>query len=74
MGLDGVEVRHPSHNTEDAQRLAALPDFFSLLYSGGSDWHGAPNGMRTIGGMHIPPTWLDKQDAAVARKRAFEVA
>src|SRR5512141_3197605 len=40
MGLDGVEVRHPSHNTDDAQRLAALADFFGLLYSGGSDWHG----------------------------------
>jgi len=74
MGLDGVEVRHPSHNTEDALRLTALADFFGIVYSGGSDWHGAPNGMRTIGGMHIPPSWLDRQDEAVNRKRSAEVA
>ncbi len=74
MGLDGIEVRHPSHNTEDALRLAALADFFGILYSGGSDWHGAPNGMRTIGGMHIPPSWLDRQDELVMRKRTLEVA
>ncbi len=74
MGLDGVEVRHPSHNTEDAQRLAALADYFGLLYSGGSDWHGVPGGMRNIGSMHIPTSWLDRQDEVVARRRAAEVA
>ncbi|MEO5902803.1 MAG: PHP domain-containing protein, partial [Gemmatimonadaceae bacterium] len=74
MGLDGVEVRHPSHNTQDAQRLAALADFFGILYSGGSDWHGAPHVMRPIGGMHIPPTWLERQDQTVLRKRAFDVS
>ena len=74
MGLDGIEVRHPSHNSEDALRLGALADFFGILYSGGSDWHGVPNAIRTIGGMHIPPSWLDRQDQAVLRKRTFEVA
>jgi predicted metal-dependent phosphoesterase TrpH len=74
MGLDGVEVRHPRHNTDDAERLAALADFFGLLYSGGSDWHGLPGGYRSIGGMHIPGTWLDKQDEVVNRRRAAQVA
>jgi predicted metal-dependent phosphoesterase TrpH len=74
MGLDGVEVRHPSHNTDDAERLAALADFFGLLYSGGSDWHGLPGGYRSIGGMHIPGAWLDKQDEVVNRRRAAQVA
>ncbi|MEO7368612.1 MAG: PHP domain-containing protein [Gemmatimonadaceae bacterium] len=74
MGLDGIEVRHPGHNSEDTLRLAALADFFGILYSGGSDWHGAPSGMRTVGGMHVPHSWLDLQDQRVIRKRAFEVA
>ena len=74
MGLDGVEVRHPSHNADDIQRLAALADFFGLLYSGGSDWHGLPGGFRSIGGMHVPGAWLDRQDAVVNRRRAAEVA
>ncbi|MDZ7629811.1 MAG: SDR family oxidoreductase [Gemmatimonadaceae bacterium] len=41
LGLDGVEVRHPSHNSEDLARLATLAEHFGLLKSGGSDWHGA---------------------------------
>lgn len=73
MGLDGVEVRHPSHNSEDAKRLGALTDFFGLLPSGGSDWHGAPEGPRCIGCMHVPREWLDRQDEAAARRLA-EVA
>ena len=73
MGLDGVEVRHPSHNSEDAARIGALVDYFGLLRSGGSDWHGAPEGTRSIGCMHIPGEWLERQDSAVA-KRFAEVA
>ena len=73
MGLDGVEVRHPSHNAEDVKRLGALADFLGVLPSGGSDWHGAAAGPRSIGCMHIPHAWLDKQDAAAARRFA-EVA
>ena len=73
MGLDGVEVRHPSHNSEDAARIGALVDFFGLLRSGGSDWHGTPEGTRSIGCMHVPSDWLARQDAAVARRLA-EVA
>jgi hypothetical protein len=74
MGLDGVEVRHPSHNQDDIQRLTALADFFGLLYSGGSDWHGLPGGVRSIGGMHVPGAWLDRQDEVIGRRRAAEVA
>jgi predicted metal-dependent phosphoesterase TrpH len=73
MGLDGVEVRHPSHNTEDAKRISALADFFSLLPSGGSDWHGTVEGPRCIGCMHVPREWLERQDVAAARRLA-EVA
>ncbi len=70
MGLDGVELRHPSHNSEDVKRLTALSEFFGLLPSGGSDWHGAPEGPRCIGCMHVPHEWLDRQDEAVARRLA----
>ena len=68
MGLDGIEIRHPSHNGEDVKRLTALCDFFGLLPSGGSDWHGAPEGPRSIGCMHVPAEWLERQDAAAARR------
>jgi len=66
LGLDGVEVRHPSHGGEDTLRLGALSDFFGLIASGGSDWHGSTDGPRAIGCMDIPFAWLARQDEAVS--------
>ena len=65
-GLDGLEIRHPSHSPEDIKRLQALADFFSLVPSGGSDWHGAPDGPRRLGIMNVPVEWLERQDERVA--------
>jgi 3',5'-nucleoside bisphosphate phosphatase len=65
-GLDGLEVKHPSHSAEDVKRLQALADFFGLVPSGGSDWHGAPDGPRRLGIMNVPVDWLERQDEKVA--------
>jgi 3',5'-nucleoside bisphosphate phosphatase len=65
-GLDGIEIRHPSHSGEDVKRLQALTDFFGLVPSGGSDWHGATEGPRRLGTMNIPSEWLTRQDEKVA--------
>lgn len=65
-GLDGLEIKHPSHSGEDVKRLQALADFFGLLPSGGSDWHGAPDGPRRLGIMSIPVEWLERQDEKLA--------
>jgi hypothetical protein len=65
-GLDGVEIRHPGHSREDMKRLQALCDFFDLLPSGGSDWHGGDEGPRRLGAMNVPLEWLERQDAKVA--------
>jgi hypothetical protein len=69
-GMDGVEVRHPSHSSEDIARLTALVDHFSLVPSGGSDWHGAAEGPRTLGMMHVPSEWLERQDDRVRVRAA----
>ncbi|HUQ99164.1 MAG TPA: PHP domain-containing protein [Gemmatimonadaceae bacterium] len=65
-GLDGIEIRHPSHSSEDCKRLKALADFFKLVPSGGSDWHGANDGSRKLGMMNVPKEWLALQDERVA--------
>lgn len=65
-GLDGVEIRHPGHSREDIKRLQALSEFFDLVPSGGSDWHGGEDGARRLGVMNVPVSWLEKQDAKVA--------
>ena len=66
QGLDGVEVKHPGHSSSDTQRLKGLAELLGLLPSGGSDWHGAAEGPRTIGMMNVPPEWLAMQDARLA--------
>jgi len=65
LGLDGVEVKHPSHSPQDVARLRACVDQLGLIASGGSDWHGAADGPRTIGMMHVPIDWLRRQDERV---------
>src|SRR5439155_18011524 len=62
QGIGGLEVRHPSHSAEDTMRLAALVEHFRLVPSGGSDWHGAADGARTLGMMRVPGEWLSRQD------------
>lgn len=70
QGMDGLEVRHPSHSSEDALRLLALVDHFGLVPSGGSDWHGAPEGSRTLGMMRVPGEWLTRQDDRLRARAA----
>jgi len=40
VGLDGIEVRHSSHGTEEEQYFGSLAQKYDLIESGGSDWHG----------------------------------
>ncbi len=70
LGLDGVEVRHPGHTAEDTNRLTALTEFFGLVPSGGSDWHGSAEGPRVLGVMRVPLSWLEQQDARVEARRS----
>ncbi len=70
IGLDGVEVRHPSHGSEAIKRIKALVAHFGLVPSGGSDWHGAAGGSRVLGCMQVNPEWLDLQLARVAAQAA----
>jgi hypothetical protein len=68
-GIDGAEVKHPSHDAGTQQRINALVDFFHLVPSGGSDWHGAMGGPRVLGAMQIPSEWLERQEERLAMRR-----
>lgn len=70
IGLDGVEVRHPSHSSDEMGRLLGLVQHFGLLPSGGSDWHGTIEGGRQLGMMRVPAEWLARQDEVVTARRA----
>jgi len=60
-GLDGVEVRHPSHSKPTQNRLLKLARQLDLAISGGSDWHGEDDldTHAPLGGMEVPSEWLD---------------
>ena len=73
VGLDSVEVLHPSHPPYLSQRLVDIVEKAGLLPSGGSDWHGTHEGPRRLGGQLVPKIWLDWQDERVA-SRALGVA
>jgi predicted metal-dependent phosphoesterase TrpH len=72
LGLDGVEVRHPSHDDGEIGRILALTERLGLLPSGGSDWHGQTDGARALGSMQVPGDWLSRQDARAAARGSRE--
>jgi predicted metal-dependent phosphoesterase TrpH len=64
-GLDAVETRHPSHDSDLRARLTDIAIQLKLLRTGGSDWHGDPEpGVThgTIGSQQVPMEWLDRLD------------
>ncbi len=70
LGMDGIEVLHPSHSADDRARLLALVDHFGLVPSGGSDSHGSGDASRVIGSMRVPEEWLARQEDRALRRRA----
>jgi predicted metal-dependent phosphoesterase TrpH len=62
-GVDGVEVRHPAHDRETQDRLAALARDCAMLPTGGTDWHGdveaTVRDRAPLGTINVPLEWLD---------------
>lgn len=64
-GVDGVEVRHPSHDLADERRLTAVAERLDLAITGGSDWHGDEDtgtSHADLGELEVPWAWLDALD------------
>lgn len=72
MGMDGIEVLHPSHSGEERTRLAALADHLGLVPSGGSDSHGGPDRSRVVGSMKVPADWLRQQRERAGAVRSVD--
>ena len=69
LGLDGIEVYHPSHRQADVDRLKHLAERLRLLCSGGSDFHGRGANHGTVGSEPVPVEYLDKLKERAAKKR-----
>jgi predicted metal-dependent phosphoesterase TrpH len=53
-GLDGIEVYHPAHDKAMKKRLKKLADKYSLIMTGGSDYHGREGHWEKIGSQQVP--------------------
>lgn len=72
MGLDGVEVLHPSHSGPVRAQIDRLAQDLGLLRTGGSDSHGeasASGNHNVIGGERIPLAWVDAAEHLARSRR-----
>ena len=64
VGLRGIEVWHPQHNSATVRRYRALAQRLGLVETGGSDFHGAHRG-PDLGGVRVPlRAWHRLRDCA----------
>ncbi len=55
LGIDGIEVVHPSHSDYDIEYFRDITSQYFLLESGGSDFHGGRiNDVSILGRYYIP--------------------
>ena len=70
LGLDGIEVWHPSASDEVIERLSKICKKNKLLLTGGSDFHGLyGNKTVTLGTCTTPDEHLDKLMGYKAKKK-----
>ena len=54
-GLDGIECNHPSHSASDRKRVEEFAKSESLFLTGGSDFHGRYERIRSSLGQYPAP-------------------
>ncbi|MBU0479508.1 MAG: PHP domain-containing protein [Proteobacteria bacterium] len=54
-GLAGLEAIYPGHSSQTCKELIEIADKFGLLYTGGSDFHGAIKAISLGGAPVMPP-------------------
>jgi hypothetical protein len=69
IGLDGVEVIHPSHSPEEIEWCRRFADNNDLLKCGGSDFHGGlKNDDANLGKYSVRDEWLDAMQTELRSK------
>ncbi|HOD67585.1 MAG TPA: PHP domain-containing protein, partial [candidate division Zixibacteria bacterium] len=69
LGLDGIEMHHPSHQQRHTEQFRHLAERHRLLVTGGSDFHGREGRYGAIGSQRVPAEYLDAlRQRAQARK------
>jgi predicted metal-dependent phosphoesterase TrpH len=74
LGLDGLEVWHPSHGPGERKRIRRLVRRHGLLATGGSDFHGDAPDVRLGSGRGNVRVGREAYDALVARRERLRSA
>ncbi len=70
--LGGIEAYHSDHGPEDEARYEAMAEEFGLLVTGGSDFHGARQGVifhGDLGSVSVPVAVLEQLRNRAEAKR-----
>lgn len=61
-GIQGIEVFHGEHTTEQSEHYLHLAKMYNLIPTGGSDFHGLKNTKRgrEMGAVKVPDEFLDQ--------------
>ncbi len=69
LGLDGIEIYHPSHKNSDTDRFKHMAEQHRLLTSGGSDYHGREGRYGAIGSQKVPYACLERMKERLEQVR-----
>lgn len=58
VGLDGIEVYHPTLSSGDTQRYQQLAKRHNLIMTGGSDYHGRNDHHGPVGSQPVPESYV----------------
>ena len=53
-GIQGIEVMHPKHNSNKQKLYKNFAEEYSLIQTGGSDFHGSEKGDDSLGKCNVP--------------------
>ncbi|MBU8933019.1 MAG: PHP domain-containing protein [candidate division Zixibacteria bacterium] len=72
LGLDGIEVYHPSHKPKQVDQFKHLAERFRLIITGGSDSHGRAGRYGEIGSLSVSEDLMPalRQRARQRKERA----
>jgi predicted metal-dependent phosphoesterase TrpH len=73
-GLVGIEAYYNGYTAEEVKSLVSLADKYSLITTGGSDYHGIDDSTETmIGGVEVPMASAERL-IALAEERVLKLA
>ncbi|GHO92760.1 phosphatase [Reticulibacter mediterranei] len=69
-GLVGLETYYGPYTEQEEQQLRALADEYSLIPTGGTDFHGPGIHPTPLGGRYVPYEAVEQLKAAAAKRRS----